>query len=338
MATDRATGPTRPRPEQETRPGREAGPDRPAPDPARRARRARRVRALRPWLLLAPALTVLAVLLLWPLLRVVLLSFQDYGLRQIYTGETHWTGLDNYTTLLTDRALWTTVLPNTVVFAAVCVALTVITGTLVALLLQRLGRTWRIICSTVVMTAWAMPAVTGTYVWIWIFDPLGGIVSGGLDALGLIEPRETNWFTDRWSFYAIATLNVVHHGFPFVAITVFAGLLTIPRELPEAALMDGANAWQRFWKITVPTIKPVFTVVTILSTIWDFKVFAQIYLMPGGSGSNPDIFNLGVWSYHQSFVKNEYGMGSAIAVLLTVLLLAITVVYLRALFKERDDL
>ncbi|MFB4197345.1 carbohydrate ABC transporter permease [Streptomyces carpaticus] len=330
MATDRATGPAPPQRRWQTRA------DRPRPDPARR--RARRARALRPWLLLAPALTVLAVLLLWPLLRVVLLSFQDYGLRQIYTGETHYTGLDNYATLLSDSALWTTVLPNTVVFAAVCVALTVITGTLVALLLQRLGRTWRIICSTVVMTAWAMPAVTGTYVWIWIFDPLNGIVSGGLDALGLIEPRETNWFTDRWSFYAIATLNVVHHGFPFVAITVFAGLLTIPRELPEAALMDGANAWQRFWKITVPAIRPVFAVVTILSTIWDFKVFAQIYLMPGGSGSNPAIFNLGVWSYHQSFVKNQYGMGSAIAVLLTALLLAVTVVYIRALFKERDDL
>ncbi|MCU4744993.1 MULTISPECIES: carbohydrate ABC transporter permease [unclassified Streptomyces] len=312
------------------------------PDPERERhlarRRAQRTRALRPWLLLAPALAVLAVLLLWPLLRVVLLSFQDYGLRQIYTGTSNYTGLDNYRTLLGDSTLWSTVLPNTVVFAVVCVALTVITGTLVALLLQRLGTVWRVICSTVIMMAWAMPAVTGTYVWIWIFDPLNGIVSGGLDSLGLIEPRETNWFTDRWSFYAIATLNVVHHGFPFVAITVFAGLLTIPRELPEAALMDGANAWQRFWKITVPTIKPVFMVVTILSTIWDFKVFAQIYLMPGGSGSNPDIFNLGVWSYHQSFVKNQYGMGSAIAVLLTLLLLAITVAYIRALFKERDEL
>jgi N,N'-diacetylchitobiose transport system permease protein len=304
----------------------------------RTGRRAARVRAgLRPWLLLAPALVVLAVLLLWPLVRVVLLSFQDYGLRQINTGESNYIGLDNYRDILGDSFLWTTVLPNTVVFALTCVALTVVVGTLVALLLQRLGRTWRAICSTVIMMAWAMPAVTGTYVWIWIFDPLDGVVSGGLDGLGAIEPRETNWFTDRWSFYAIATLNVVHHGFPFVAITVYAALLTIPKELPEAAIVDGAGAWQRFWMITVPTIRPVFLIVTILSTIWDFKVFAQIYLMPGGAGANPDVLNLGVWSYIQSFSRNEYGTGSALAVLLTLLLLGITVVYIRALSKERDE-
>ncbi|MDT0444972.1 carbohydrate ABC transporter permease [Streptomyces johnsoniae] len=303
----------------------------------RSARRAAAGRALRPWLLLAPALTVLAVLLFWPLARVVLLSFQDYGLRQINTGESNYTGLDNYRDILGDSFLWKTVLPNTVFFAGACVGLTLVVGTLVALLLQRLGRVWRVICSTVIMMAWAMPAVTGTYVWIWIFDPLDGVVSSGLDGLGLIEPRETNWFTDRWSFYAIATLNVVHHGFPFVAITLYAALLTIPRELPEAAVCDGAGPWQRFWLITVPTIRPAFAVVTILSIIWDFKVFAQIYLMPGGAGANEDVLNLGVWSYIQSFSRNEYGTGSAIAVLLTLLLLAITVVYVRALSREKDE-
>ncbi|NJP68394.1 sugar ABC transporter permease [Streptomyces sp. ventii] len=296
-----------------------------------------RLRAARPWLLLAPALAVLATLLLWPLLRLLLLSFQEYGLREIRTGESQYVGIDNYRALLNDSFLWTTALPNTVGFAVVCVVLTVATGTLVALLLQRLGRVWRVVVSAAVMAAWAMPAVTGTHVWIWIFDPLGGPVSGGLDGLGLIEPRETNWFTDRWSFYAIAALNVVHHGFPFVAITVFAGLLTIPRELPEAATVDGAGAWQRFRYVTVPTLRPVFTVVTVLSTIWDFKVFAQIYLMPGGDGTNPSVLNLGVWSYVRSFGRNDYGQGAAIAVLLTALLLAVTALYVRTLFRERDE-
>jgi N,N'-diacetylchitobiose transport system permease protein len=327
---------TRPGAASEQKPPRDTGGDQ-----ARQARRITRIRLLRtarPWLLLAPALLVLGMLLLWPLARVLLLSFQDYGLREIRTGETNYTGLDNYRKLLTDSFLWKTALPNTVGFAVACVTLTVVLGTLVALLLNRLGTFWRVVCSTVIMAAWAMPAVTGTYAWIWIFDPLNGPVSSGLDSMGLIEPRETNWFTDRWSFYAIATLNVVHHGFPFVAITVFAGLLTIPKELPEAAIVDGANAWQRFWYVTVPTIKPVFTVVTILSTIWDFKVFVQIYLMPGGNGANPAVLNLGVWSYVRSFGRNEYGTGAAIAVLLTVLLLTITVFYVRTLFREKDEL
>ncbi len=84
-----------------------------------------------------------------------------------------------------------------------------------------------------------------------------------------------NWFTNQWSFYAIVLLNVVHHGFPFVAITVLAGLLGVSKEMLEAAALDGAGAWRRFWKIIFPTLKPVFSVVIILSTIWDFKVFAQ---------------------------------------------------------------
>ncbi|CAM3598188.1 carbohydrate ABC transporter permease [Occultella aeris] len=306
----------------------------PAPDAHRR--RAARRRAVRPWVLLAPTLVVLAVLLLWPLVRVVDLSFQDFGLRELVSGESNYIGWANYAAILGDSYLWTVVLPNTVGFAACCVVLTVGLGTLVALFLNILGTFWKTVCSTAIMVAWAVPAVTGTYVWIWLFDPLNGLVASVLAGLGIIEPGTVNWYTDRLGFYAIATLNVVHHGFPFVAITVLAGLLTVPKELYEAATMDGAGAWRRFWQITAPMLKPVFAVVTILSTIWDFKVFTQIYLMPGGNGGNAEVFNLGVWSYIQSFAQGKYGMGSAIAVLLTGILLVITVVYMRTLFKEED--
>jgi N,N'-diacetylchitobiose transport system permease protein len=119
-----------------------------------------------------------------------------------------------------------------------------------------------------------------------------------------------------------------------VALTVLAGLLTISKEMQEAATMDGAGPWRRFWSITFPTLRPVFAVVTILSTIWDFKVFTQLYLMPGGDGGNRGVLNLGTWSYIESFAQNQYGLGSAIAVLLTVLLMAITLVYLRVLFRD----
>lgn len=293
-------------------------------------------RALRPWLLLAPALAVLALLLLYPLARVGALSFQDYGLRQVVTGESSWTGLENYRTLLGDEFLWRTALPNTVVFAVVNVALTVVVGTLVALLLFRLGPVARTALTTAVMAAWAVPAVTGTYVWIFVFDPSDGIAVRAADALGLVDAGTTNWFTDRLSFFAIVTLNVVHHGFPFVALTVLAGLMTVPREVVEAAVIDGAGAWRRFWSITVPTLKPVFAVVTILSTIWDFKVFTQVYLMPGGDGGNREVLNMGTWSYVQSFAQNRFGLGSAIAVMLTLVLLAITALYLRLLFKDDE--
>lgn len=301
------------------------------PGPSRR-----RTMTARPWLLLAPALGVIAVLMLYPLVQVLLLSLQDKRLGDVVRGQSPWNGLDNYRELLGNEVLWRTVLPNTVVFAVTTVVLTVVLGTLVALLLHRLGTVARSIVTTAVLMAWAVPAVTGTYVWVFIFDARDGVAVRLASALHLIDPATTNWFTERLPFYAIATLNVVHHGFPFVALTVLAGLLTIPEDLTESALIDGASAWQRFWRITVPMLRPVFAVVTILSTIWDFKVFTQIYLMPGGDGGNRDVLNLGVWSYIQSFAQNRYGYGSAIAVVLTLILLAVTLLYLRLLFREEE--
>ncbi|MBC7591140.1 MAG: sugar ABC transporter permease [Salinibacterium sp.] len=287
----------------------------------------------RPWLLLAPALVLLAGLLLWPLTRVFLFALQDYGLREIVSGKSNFIGLDNYAEIFGDASLWSVVLPNTIGFALVAVSSTVIFGTLVALLMAWLSPLWRTVVGSAVMVAWAMPAVTGTYVWIWIFDADQGLVNETLKGLGLMN-ESVNWFTNPVTFYGIVALNIVHHGFPFVAITVLAGLLGVPKEMLEAAEMDGAGPVRRFFQIIYPTIKPIFSVVVILSTIWDFKVFAQIYLMPGGSGSNREVLNLGVWSYVESFGQNRYGFGAAIAVLLTVLLLIITAIYVRTLFKE----
>jgi N,N'-diacetylchitobiose transport system permease protein len=304
---------------------------RPAPGPRRR-----RAGAGRPWLLLAPGLLVMGGLLLYPLVRVLVLSLQDFGLRELVSGRTDWVGLDNYVQLLGDADLWTTVLPNTILFAVVAVALTVVFGTLVALLLVRLSPVVRGVVTTAIMVAWAMPAVTGTYVWVFAFAPGDGVVVQGLDALGLVDAATANPFAGRASFFAVAALNVVHHGFPFVALTVLAGLLTIPRELTEAAIVDGAGAWRRFRSVTFPMLRPVFAVVTVLSTIWDFKVFTQIYLMPGGDGVNRGVLTLGTWSYVESFAQNRYGLGAAIAVLLTALLLVVTVAYLRLLFREDE--
>ncbi|BDZ58520.1 N,N'-diacetylchitobiose transport system permease protein [Barrientosiimonas humi] len=290
----------------------------------------------RPWLLLAAPLTVIGVLLLWPIVRVTILSFQQYGLREVIAGRPTFVGLDNFREVLTGDYLWSTVLPNTLIFAFVAVVGTIVLGTLVALLLQQLGTWGRVVVIGSALVAWALPAVTGTYIWVWIFEPDTGIARKVFEGLGLIGPEGFNWFTERWSFYSIAAINVIHHSYPFVAITIFAGLSTVPEELHEAAKLDGASAWRRFWSITVPIMRPVFAVVTILSTIWDFKVFAQIYLMPGGDGGNEEIFNLGVWSYITAMTKTDYGLGSAIAVLLTAVLLVITVLYIRALFREDD--
>src|SRR5699024_7440362 len=148
------------------------------------------------------------------------------------------------------------------------------------------------------------------YIFVWLFDPQSGLVISTLDGLGLMESGSYNWVTNRRAFYGIATINVDYHGFPFIAVTMLAGLMTVPRELYEAAAVDAASACRRFWSVTVPAVRPIIAVCIILSTIWDFKVFVQIYLMPGGAGATPEVMNLGVWSYTQSFAQGEYGMGS----------------------------
>ena len=319
---------------------RAAGPETPARAPRDTSKRnwrgAHASARRRPWLLLLPALATLAILLAWPLGRVVWLSFQDYGLRELNRGTTNFVGLDNYTEIFSSSYLYTVVLPNTIGFALACVSLTLVLGTLIALFLRTLPKFWRYLTSTAVMIAWAVPAITGTYVWAFIFEPANGLATNLFSSLGLMEAGSTNWFLDRFSFYAISTLNVVQHSIPFVAVTVLAGLLTVPDELYESARIDGAGWWRQLWGITIPVLKPVFAVVTILSTIWDFKVFTQIWLLPGGGGTNPEVFNLGVWAYVQSFAQSKYGMGSAIAVVLTAVLMLITIVYVRTLFKEEE--
>lgn len=315
----------------------EAGGARGAPPTRRRPARPPHRNPARAWLLLSPALLILGGLLLVPLARVTEISLEDMsGLRALAKGEGEYVGLDNYREVLSSRQLWLTVLPNTVVVAIVCVVLTVIVGTLAALLLESLRPRARALVTMAILTAWAVPAVTGTYIWIWIFNPVDGVVSELAQAIGLVDAGGENWFTNRYAFFAIVVVNVVHHGFPFVALTVLAGLLTIPTELTEAAVLDGASPWRRFWNITVPTLRPVFAVVTILSTIWDFKVFTQVFLMPGGDGANRDVLNLSTWSYVEAFGQIEYGIGSAIAVVLTITLLLITAAYLRTLFREGE--
>src|SRR5699024_11805110 len=136
--------------------------------------------------------------------------------------------------------------------AVVCVVLTITVRTVVARLPNRLSRLCRTVCAMAIMVAWAVPSVTGTYVFVWLFEPLNGFVSTVLSKLGLVDPSTLNWFTDRLSFFTIATMNVVHHGFPFIAITVLAGLMSVPKELYEAATIDGASAWNQSSQDTVP--------------------------------------------------------------------------------------
>ncbi|MDG4796137.1 sugar ABC transporter permease [Micromonospora sp. WMMD1082] len=311
--------------------------------PARRRRRVDRL----PYLLLLPCLVVIGVLLLWPLGQVVVMSFHRLdNVRQLRGDrEWPWVGLGNYAQILGDPFFWR-VLRNTVVFAAANVALTMVLGTLVGLLLHRLGRKMAAFVASCVMLAWATPALTGTIVWRWIFDDTSGLVTWAFNALpdglsqalfGRTDWTGYGWFNSPLLFFAILTLVVVWHSFPFVAVSVLAGLKSVPSELHEAARVDGAGPWRVFWRVTVPLLRPVFGILVVLSTIWDFKVFTQYYVLAGGTHDRPT-FMLSVYSYAEAFSPPpKYGLGSAIAVILTVILLIVTGVYVRMVLRQEED-
>ncbi len=121
-------------------------------------------------------------------------------------------------------------------------------------------------------------------------------------------------------------------------VTLFAGIKALPEQVLEAAQLDGANPWQSFWRVTVPMLRPIIAIVVIQSIIWDFKIFTQIYVMTNGGGIAGQNLTLNVYAYQQAFASSEYGLGSAIGVVMMLILLAVTLVYLRMLRRSGEPL
>src|SRR3954454_14557173 len=310
-------------------------PGRTSSGPVRSARRRPR---LGPYLLILPALVTIGVLLVWPMVQIGQMSFQKVGLRQLRGEPAENVGLENYRQILGDGFFWTTV-RHTVLFAAVAVTATLLVGTLVGLLLGQLGRRMSSFVAGGVLIAWATPPVTAAVIFSWLFGTTGGLVGWLLDLLPdwLVGSgwQNYNWFSSPLPDYTVLTICVVWMSFPFIAVSVLAGLRTVPTELYEAAKVDGSSAWNTFWKITFPLLRPVFSVVLVLSIIWDFRVFTQLFIMSGLA--NSDSFNLSLYGYSTAFgsLNAKYGLGSAIAMVLTVIVLAVTAVYTRIMVRQQ---
>jgi len=295
---------------------------------------------LAPYLLLAPALAGIALVLLWPLIQVVLYSFQNYGLPQI-TGAAPTTlvGFANFTQTFTDPEFWLS-LRITVLFAVVAVPLTLVVGTLVGLLLNRLGKKMAAFVSTAALLAWSVPPVAASVLFYWLFNPDGGLVDWTLSKLPHWLVGNTDWAGFNWTTtdalhaYTVLLLLVVWQAFPFIAVAVLAGLKTIPTELYEAARVDGATPVRVFRQITYPLLKPIFLVLLLFSVIWDFNIFTQTYLLTGFPG-NRDEFNLSLYIYDKAFqFPPSYSLGGALALIFTLILLVVTVGYVRASVRQ----
>ena len=303
----------------------------PAARPARSRARRHVGRALAPYALLLPALTVIVAVLAYPLYQLAALSFQKYGLFELIAHKGQWIGLDNYSQIVHDREFWT-VLGRTIVFTAVTVGLTMLLGTLIALLLAQLGSFMRLLITTGLVLAWAMPPVVSVNIWTWMVDYEFGVANWTLSRLGLEYFDHHDWFVSPWEGFAVITAIVVWGAIPFVAITIYAGLTQVPRELVEAASIDGSSAVRIFRDITLPLLKPIFVILASLSVIWNFQVFSQIWIIRGNRPES-DYFVMGIYSFVTSFGVSQYGLGSAIAVVTVVVLLAVTFVYIRQMVR-----
>lgn len=302
---------------------------------SQRERAKRRRDARGAWSLLSPSVIILGVMVGYPAVLMVIQSFTDYTVRDKVQGTTpDFIWFDNYVDLFT-KSDFPAVLMRSLTLMVVLTALILFFGVLVAVLMTRLSRPWRILVSVGLLLAWAMPPLTATVVWGWIFDTQYGIVNWFLNTVtGTTDWTNHPWLLEPLSFFFVLTIIVVWQGIPFVAFTTFAALGQVPGEVLEASSLDGATGWNRFRLIVFPYLRSVLTVVLVLQIIWNLRIFTQVYALQSRGGIAADTNVLGTYLFRQGV--GEFGATAAIGVVMVILLLALSWGYVRTTLKEEE--
>jgi multiple sugar transport system permease protein len=274
-----------------------------------------------PWLLLAPALLATVVLVFAPVADTIWLSLHDVILFRPRTRP--FVGLANYVALAGDAEFWWS-LARSLLWVGVAVSLQFTLGFCTALLLNR-HFWWRGLARALVIIPWALPSVIIGLVWTWMLDfNLGLINQIGL-RLGLLSDPIA-WLARPTLAMAAVILAVVWQGFPFFAITLLAGLQSIPHEHYEAAAIDGAKTFAAFRHVTLPGLAPVIATSLLLRMIWVANSLDLILVMTGG-GPGTSTQTLPLYAFLRAWSGANYGYGSALAVVLTLLLLGVVIFY-----------
>lgn len=289
-----------------------------------------------PLAMLVPAFIMIAVFIGWPLVQLVVMSFQKFGREQIFGAPPEFIGLGNYVDVLTDAEFWT-VLGRSIALCVVSVVATMVLGVLIALMMTRLGAVMRTAVSISLLLAWAMPALTATIVWGWIFDTEYGLVNWMLTQVTGQSWAGHSWLSDPVSFYAVAAIIITWGAIPFVAFSAYAGLTQVPGEVLEAASLDGAGGFARFRLIVMPYIRSILLVLLVLQIIWDLRVFAQIYALQSIGGVRAETNTIGVYIYSVSMATGDLGGGGAISVILVAILLLISGYWIRTMLRQERE-
>jgi multiple sugar transport system permease protein len=281
-------------------------------------------------LLVAPAVLLLVTLTVYPVLYGAWISVFN---KHSFFPEQTFVGFGNYAYVLTDPQFWDSVRLGSI-YALSSIALQIILGVAAALVVNETfpGRS---IVRSILIFPYVIPTVLAVILWKWLLNSQFGLVNYLLEDAGVIS-QPISWMSKDWIMTSLVLVSVWQF-FPFVMLAVLARLQSIPHELHEAAAIDGANAVQRFIHVTLPQLKAVLFVVVLLRSIWMFTKFDTPWLMILGGGAETYIRTLPVYTYQRTFAYYEAGIGSAMAVLMFLMLVAITAVYFR-LFKREEAL
>ena len=269
------------------------------------------------WMLCAPAVIAMLLVTAYPIGYAIVLSVQDLDLR--FPEEGGFVGLDNYASVLSSSLWWTDVF-NTVFITVIAVAVELVLGMAIALVMYRaiFGRG---AIRAAVLIPYGIVTVVAAFSWQFAFAPDSGFVNN----LPLIADDKA-WFGDRFSAFAVVIMAEVWKTTPFIALLLLAGLTTIDDGLYEAAKVDGANAVQRFFRITLPLMKPAILVALLFRTLDAFRIFDTIFIMTGGAQDTESVSILG---YNQLISRLNLGLGSAVSVLIFFSVLIIAFIYIR---------
>ncbi|AMJ62916.1 carbohydrate ABC transporter permease [Bosea sp. PAMC 26642] len=270
-----------------------------------------------------PALLILVALLIYPLGDVIRLSFHESNLQR----ET-WVGFGNYAALLKDPLFWKAFW-QTVVFTVFSVALHLVIGLGLALLLNmQINDTFRSIARGLLIVPWLLAPTVAGMIWVLMLAPFG-VLNGLLVSIGLIDPNASvAWLGDPSTALGSVTAMNVWRAFPFFMVMLLAGLQAVPKQLYEAADIDGATMWQQFWHITLPQLRGVITTVVLLDSIWTFRAFDPVFVMTGGGPAHSSEV-LASAIYFDGFQKLRFGYASAQAVVMFLVLFVVSAVYVR---------
>jgi ABC-type sugar transport system permease subunit len=282
-------------------------------------------------LFVAPALLVMTVLIGWPILYALFLSFQTLT---VSGGEISYqfAGLSNYLRFLDDARLQQAVV-QTGVYTFLRVAGAVGLGLGLAMLLNQVF--WGVgLLKRLFLIPWALSNVVNALVWGWIFNGNFGVVNAMLLMVGAIDQYHV-WFAEPATAMLAIVFADVWKAVPFAALMLMASLQGLPRDLEDAAKVDGANAWNRFRYILIPWMRPVLLVLLVMETMWAFKAFDLIWVLTKG-GPLDRTMVLNVYAYQQTFAFFNFGYGASVAYFITLLILGLTVLYFVALrgFEE----